>query len=569
MKRYSLFTFWLLSLIILSGAGTILIYSLSYQSGLHLLEAETHKAFEQHERLATYLFNQHLRSLSKRIQDLSEEESIIDYPDTLSRSRVDVNYYDHYRNDIDLFFVRTPQHLYDLSAPLYATSGFDKALNHMPDNRWRLVTNADASWTALVMSKPIIQPVTGELKGKIIAGIVLNDSFTLIKALTTSMTDKTTAVALISDHNIIISTGDLSRETSDHLSVMDYKLNQVEERPSTMLFTFPLPVDNEADALYLSIQQSSDAIESFRENLKRILVVAIIVILTLSIIIAILASKFSVSPLRKLVSLAQNPQLVEPNFNNPIREFDLLGKLLSQLIQKLKLRESDLLALNEDLEEAKQKAKFLSQQLILLQEQERKNLARELHDELGQCLTAVTADAFLIKGRVSEDDLVRQAAESIYDTSRLMYDTVYNLIRTLRPLPLDELGLIDAMVNIPVLDTLQQKDVQFVLDLPNPDEVDFLNDKSCIAIYRITQEALNNVAKHAEASQVEVTLRVQSKPQRLWLEIIDNGRGFDTLASHNSYGLLGIKERAEGLGGSMSVVSSPGEGTRLVITLPI
>ncbi|PPC75434.1 hypothetical protein C4K68_20510 [Pokkaliibacter plantistimulans] len=568
MKRYSLFAFWLSALLLLSGAGTALIYGLSYQSGLKLAEAETQRTYSQHSSLSQYLFNQYIQELDKRLLEFSQETEVLQQSQQLNQQRLDQIYYDKYRSAFDLLLIRSRTGTIDLSSPLYDTDAIASQLKALPSNQWRLISHPQTHWTAMLMAKPLINTRTGEILGQVIAGVVINDSFALIKALNASLTTDAQGIALLYNQRLLITSGQMDSSTRTLLGQSDPVSHPLVQHHDTLILNLPLRINGDDLGLNLAICLSSAPLNAFRANLNEVLLAAILTILLLSALIAILASKLSVGPLHRLVSLAQSPHSADTEFNHPISEFDLLGKLLSQLIYTLQSRERDLLALNRDLEEARHRAKTLSQQLMMLQEQERKTLARELHDELGQCLTAVSSDAYLLKHRIQDDDLARQCAESIYDTSKLMYDTVYNLIRTLRPLPLDELGLIDALVNIPILDTLQQKGVQFLLDVPDPEEVEALDDKTAIALYRISQEALTNVAKHACADNVELTLSVNKDADWVSLKIYDNGIGVLPEKAHQRYGLLGMRERAESLGGTMELQSRTGAGTWLEVHVP-
>ncbi|WP_305857764.1 LuxQ periplasmic sensor domain-containing protein [Balneatrix alpica] len=570
MKRYPLFSFWLVALLLLSGLATALIYGLSYQSGLNLIQDESAKAFHQFRTLSQYMFDRHLERLGQRLTQFSQEPSLGLLPDQVSNQELDQLYYQKYRMEFDLLII---EHLpgerwIDLSSPLYDMRPFYPQLREHLPNRWQLIHHPEQNWHGLLLSKPIINPNSGQVMGRLLGGIVLNDSFVLINTLKGTATEDTLALTLFQDSQALISsTSDDSpyvNSLSQHLPLS----GRVGEQGGSLIFHTPILLQGEDQGLSLGSLRSSASLDAFRSNLSSILFSTILVILMLSALIAVLASKLSVAPLQELLRLAERPSAdAERTFHHPIREFDSLGKILLGLIVQLQQRETDLLALNQDLDLARQRAKQLSQQLIMLQEQERKMLASELHDELGQCLTAVSSDAYLIKTRAEEGSLLQQCADSIYNTSKLMYDTVYNLIRSLRPLPLDEFGLIEALVNMPILDTLQQKNVQFFFDLAEQEELDQLDERSTTALYRIIQEALNNVAKHAQASSVELHLHFNDQHE-LQLRLQDNGKGFNVAAAEQGYGLLGIRERVDALNGSLRLESSI-KGTCLEVRIPV
>jgi PAS domain S-box-containing protein len=198
-------------------------------------------------------------------------------------------------------------------------------------------------------------------------------------------------------------------------------------------------------------------------------------------------------------------------------------------------------------------------------EEERKRIAHELHDELGQCLTALRIGIGTLRYRQGKDDawlderlaaLVSQVDETI--------QVVRSVATMLRPPALD-------MGMGPALDGLasqfrQTTGLACVVDLPS--DLCIPTEEAAIALYRIVQEALTNVARHAKASGVRIAIR-QSALQ--WqLDISDDGAGFEVwTAQTKSLGLLGIRERAQQLGGEFHVESVPGEGTRISVKIPV
>ncbi len=214
------------------------------------------------------------------------------------------------------------------------------------------------------------------------------------------------------------------------------------------------------------------------------------------------------------------------------------------------------------LEEYAQRLQSLSRRLLEVQEQERRHLARELHDEIGQALTAL---------RLTLDSHIRQpGAASLTETQRLLQDLtaqVRDLSLRLRPTMLDDFGLVSALLWLSERFGAQAKvHVDFQHQglekrLPAPLET---------AAYRIVQEALTNVARHAGASAAHV--RVWRDGSRLFVQIADPGRGFDpraVLLAHTSSGLSGMHERADLLGGRLIVDAAPGAGTVITAELPV
>ena len=210
----------------------------------------------------------------------------------------------------------------------------------------------------------------------------------------------------------------------------------------------------------------------------------------------------------------------------------------------------------------------LSARLVRVQEQERRHIARELHDEIGQALTAIKME--LAYAQRSIDDThgsptVLHAARTITDGA---LHQVRNLSYLLHPAALDEFGLVSAVdEHVKAFG----KRCGIAAELSHAGMRHRLESETETAAYRIIQEALNNVAKHANATTCHVHLERQ--PERLRIIVQDNGVGFDTSAPRSperrGLGLVGMRERASHLDGSVGIESSRGTGTRVVVELPV
>jgi signal transduction histidine kinase len=214
--------------------------------------------------------------------------------------------------------------------------------------------------------------------------------------------------------------------------------------------------------------------------------------------------------------------------------------------------------------ELAERLSILARKLLSSQEDERKNISRELHDDLGQLLTAVTLD---LQHADRGDGIERRAAmQRALATTRTALGRVRELSSLLRPPVLDDLGLEQAVHSlIEEFTTRSGVDVQIDLELgPGP-----LPDSVAGQAYRIIQEALTNVARHASAETAFVTLRVRDG--RLDLNVSDDGRGFDqeAVTVNDRFGLLGMRERAELLGGSFRLESRVGSGTSIRVSMPL
>jgi signal transduction histidine kinase len=195
---------------------------------------------------------------------------------------------------------------------------------------------------------------------------------------------------------------------------------------------------------------------------------------------------------------------------------------------------------------------------------ERNRLARELHDSVAQTLYGLTLQAEAASRKLAAGKL-EQVADDLHffrtSTQQTLQETRL-LIFELRPPILDELGLVAALRAR--LDAVEGRSgIACQVELA---EIERLPPRVETALYRITQEALNNILKHAGAARVTLDLRQQAGKIRL--EIGDDGCGFDPQAAQQGYGLQGMQERAEQLGGSWKLSSAPGEGTRITVEVP-
>jgi signal transduction histidine kinase len=205
----------------------------------------------------------------------------------------------------------------------------------------------------------------------------------------------------------------------------------------------------------------------------------------------------------------------------------------------------------------------LSQQYVLLQEAERKSLARELHDELGQYLNVIKLDA--VGFREGHTTGLRERAEAIVANCNHIHSVVTALIRQLRPVGLDELGLAAALEHC--VDTWRPRLPQARLDLNVVGELDDLTEAVKLTVYRVLQEGLNNVAKHARAAR-RVVMRVARSGETIAVSIADDGVGADTKAPTQGLGLIGMRERIAALAGKLEIVSAPGQGFELQVHIP-
>lgn len=213
----------------------------------------------------------------------------------------------------------------------------------------------------------------------------------------------------------------------------------------------------------------------------------------------------------------------------------------------------------------------LTQNLYSIQENERCHLARELHDELGQWLTAINAEAQTILSVHDEESTVRASAQAISESAKEMHEVIHCMLRHLRPALLDELGLTESLHELTNKWSLHNPGINFEFAIEG--DLNGLNESINITVYRIIQEALTNICSHALAKRVSVSLNrepgLTPDSEAVVLRITDNGKGFDTNQTCNGFGLLGIRERAIAAGGEFSSFSAPGHGVRIDVRLPL
>ncbi|MGZ8263584.1 MAG: PAS domain S-box protein [Burkholderiales bacterium] len=218
----------------------------------------------------------------------------------------------------------------------------------------------------------------------------------------------------------------------------------------------------------------------------------------------------------------------------------------------------------DDLRRSHQELRELYEAMHEVREGERTRIARELHDELAQWLTALKMDASWIASRLPrEHQPLVTKAERMKGVVDNTVAAMRRIAADLRPVMLDDLGLVPAIENL--LYDLSERTGVVVSLTGEKGEVD-LQEPYATAVYRMVQEALTNVARHSGASSVEV--QVEVRDSRLYVRIADNGRGFNPDPSRKSFGVLGIRERARTLGGSARVFSPDEGGTVVEIEIP-
>ncbi len=214
----------------------------------------------------------------------------------------------------------------------------------------------------------------------------------------------------------------------------------------------------------------------------------------------------------------------------------------------------------------------LARRSLAIQEEERRHLAHELHDDMGQSITAIKALAVSIGER--SDSVIAERAATIVDVSSSIYARVRQMMRRLHPVALDELGLVAALESM-VDDWNTHHGTcfcRFVRPSGAAAVLGELDAEMRIGIYRIVQEGLTNIARHAGASEAWVELELlDAGPARPRLSVLirDNGQGFDPDSHVRGLGLRGIHERVEAMQGEISVLGVPDAGVTIQLSVPL
>jgi signal transduction histidine kinase len=216
--------------------------------------------------------------------------------------------------------------------------------------------------------------------------------------------------------------------------------------------------------------------------------------------------------------------------------------------------------------ESSEQLRELASNLQNIREEERTYIAREIHDELGQQLTAIKLDVSWIDRKVQAGEPIKQRIGSVLSMLTDVLHSIRRISTQLRPSVLDDLGLVEAL-KWQVADFQQRSGIPVAIDFPE----DTLQAEPGITtgLFRIFQETLTNIVRHADATAVTAILRIQG--QQLVLTVSDNGKGFDAeeVKKKKTLGLLGMKERTLMLNGQYELNSTQGKGTVLTVSVPL
>ncbi|GHK91100.1 hypothetical protein ECZU18_06810 [Escherichia coli] len=233
----------------------------------------------------------------------------------------------------------------------------------------------------------------------------------------------------------------------------------------------------------------------------------------------------------------------------------LTGLLLGAGIQRLR-------ELNQSLQKELARNQHLAERLLETEESVRRDVARELHDDIGQTITAIRTQAGIVQRLAADNASVKQSGQLIEQLSLGVYDAVRRLLGRLRPRQLDDLSLEQAIRSLMREMELEGRGIVSHLEWRIDESA--LSENQRVTLFRVCQEGLNNIVKHADASAV--TLQGWQQDERLMLVIEDDGSGLPPGSGQQGFGLTGMRERVTALGGTLHI--SCLHGTRVSVSLP-
>jgi two-component system sensor histidine kinase UhpB len=324
------------------------------------------------------------------------------------------------------------------------------------------------------------------------------------------------------------------------------------------------------DGRLLMVPEHSRAVLDVWDEFVVLLVVALAFFVVINVIVFGFVG-YSVRPLRDVVAALRQVEQGEfhtrlPTFRLP--ELAMIGETFNRMAQAIE----DGIAIRRRAQETarelddKRELNQLIQQHV---EEERREMARELHDELGQFATAIKSIATSIKLRTKDraPDLAAMA-DTIAETAAQIYDAMHRMVRRLRPMPLDNLGLGDALLQL--VDDFRLAHPNLLIDLQLNGQLEGLGETINITVYRLIQEALSNVVHHSGAARAWVLVNRLAEPSgNLEINVRDDGGGLDvrSLTLEGHFGLRGMRERVAALKGRFTLIGDGGVTVSAVLPL--
>ncbi len=304
--------------------------------------------------------------------------------------------------------------------------------------------------------------------------------------------------------------------------------------------------------LLIQAQPLDEITEVWEETLRFLSLILVLTLLTF--IVVSLALNKSLKSIAVIVKTLKNVETGNYEQKLPpfeIKEFDSIANAMNHMMVEL--------------DKTRQENRALTQHSLSIQEDERQRLSQELHDELGQSLTAIKVMAVTVKHPKAEQEKISESIVSICNHLMLV---VRSMMQQLHPLVLTELGLKACLDDL--IQHWAERNTDLNLTIDCDDCVDSIDKTIAIHIFRVIQECLTNVIRHAQANAVTIRFDIIEQPfAQLHLSICDNGKGCDLTANQPGFGLLGMKERIKSLNGEISFTSMPMQGMTIDVKIPL
>ncbi len=291
--------------------------------------------------------------------------------------------------------------------------------------------------------------------------------------------------------------------------------------------------------------------EAWQENIAFFTSLVVLVLLTFLSVQAVFNKT-----IKSIHSIVEHLKAIETG--------DYQNKLMGFAIQEYDDIAKAINHMTDVLDKTEKKNRALTQHSLEIQEEERRLLSQELHDEFGQSLTAIKVMAVTAAHEKAD---AQQITISIIEICDHLVTVVRSMMKQLHPLILTELGLKATLEDL--LQHWEDRSASTVFILHYDDAVDYIEQTTVIQIFRVIQESLTNSIRHAQASQVTVSLQVKAGPDRLVLTVTDNGRGCDLDQLSSGFGLLGMEERVKLLNGHFKIHTEVNKGMQITAEIPL
>ena len=462
-------------------------------------------------------------------------------------------------------------------------------------------TDADTGRDMMYVLVPV-RGTDGEIGG-FVGGVITPSNQMLSSFIRTVAADRDMSVDLVDSRGTVISSNQSGRvmQRLDYKNVI-YKMiqekrnfvgvchrchlteNSGQAREEDILVFVPL----KSAPWGISIRHPSNIVFAPARSLKKSFLLIGMLILGASVVMSVGLSRSIVRPLRALTEASE--RIAECNLDEPVtlRRTDEIGTLassfelmrwrLNELLVRIQTQNQELehrvAERTVELELRKRQLSKLVREGMSAQEDERRRIARELHDETSQTLAAMGMSLELASAALTEDKLTAEMLTGLKGRVGVLVDGIHRIIQDLRPPVLDDLGL-ESAVRWLLRKNLYENGIGFTLSIGGIAELE-IEKKEEMRIFRIIQEALANIVRHSGATYV--CFSMVADDYTLDIDITDNGTGFDTESAFGvaraneglkGFGLLGMQERVEQFSGAFSMTSYPHEGTDIEISLPM